>query len=893
MTTIPLDIKREKTKLKTIMLQTNLSLIKIKEADQRNLSISHIETFLSQYQVKSIIGFTLYLSEIWRDLSHQSTKKTNGISRTSFSKYFPLPGLINVRLFNIFDANKDNYLSPKEFIEGMTILFSESLKNTIKFIFLFYDFNNDGFIDRDDIRVVLSYIPVLYDFEAMVNLEEEVFNALNEIFGKKEKMNLNQFFHCIIDEENYELIIPIISFFYEKKPFNNEEIDLFYKNYINKSKGNIYEIEGIVNIEKIDEKKENKNDLIEFQNDSKNNQKMKTKEKPYLDIINSNEKKENKFHSNNYIIKIDNNFQKDNQIDCKQLESKKSGSTRQLLSLQSNIKAKTQFTSRNEKSPLKNKFIRPNSTPILQDNNNEKLKLMATSAGFLKFRKSIPTIINSCKILKEIEIQNLIAYNDENKSESKEKDENSAFSSEENYDDDEYDGIKFDGQTSKKDSQKLFSKENKYESYLYKLTPSSHTLKKLYFKLYNKDLFYFKTKKSKYHQGMHNLNGLFLEFDEENNVKTINNKIYYTFNLINPKKKTHLYLSDDIEIYEDWINILKNVTNYAKTEDLYIVKEEIGHGKFSKVYLGKEKKTNRKVAIKRINKKKLTENDLDLLKTEIDILRICQHPNIIKLYKIIETPTNLDLIMEYCPGGNLYYYLQKRALDLEEKEVAKYIHKISTAVYTMHNLGIIHRDLKLSNIVMTDSTSFADIRILDFGLSKILGPGEKCNESYGTPGYAAPEVIKENKYDFKADIWSIGVITYFLFSSKLPFNYTNKNGKKDYIKNTLEDEVKFDGKEWKNISSEGIKFIKDTMNKNVDERINIKNVLEHEWIKKYYNENVKQRRSIKNTYGYSKASDFRLYASIMKKNIEKVTVKTDRKKSNSLNNLIVVKKPDE
>ena len=158
---------------------------------------------------------------------------------------------------------------------------------------------------------------------------------------------------------------------------------------------------------------------------------------------------------------------------------------------------------------------------------------------------------------------------------------------------------------------------------------------------------------------MHNLNGLFLEFDEENNVKTINNKIYYTFNLINPKKKTHLYLSDDIEIYEDWIYILKNVTNYAKTEDLYIINEEIGNGKFSKVYLGKEKKTNRKVAIKRINKKKLTENDLDLLKTEIDILRICQHPNIIKLYKIIETPSNLDLIMEYCPGGNLYYYWQK------------------------------------------------------------------------------------------------------------------------------------------------------------------------------------------------------------------------------------------
>ena len=586
---------------------------------------------------------------------------------------------------------------------------------------------------------------------------------------------------------------------------------------------------------------------------------------------------------------MDTNCEKEKKYDDNKLNIKTNGSNQQLFALNSNSKEKATLILNNDKKKLKNNYIRPNSTPILQEtNNNEKIRLMATSAGFLKLRKTIPTIIYACKILKDIEIQNLIK---DNENQSKENNEDSDFYSEENYED-EYEGLKYDNQYPKKNN-KLLNNDDRYESYLYKLTFPSHKLKKLYFKLYNKDLFYFKTKKSKYHQGMHNLNGLFLEFDEENNVKTINNKLYYIFYLVNPNKKIHMYLSDDIHIYEDWISILKNVTNYAKTEDLYIVKEEIGHGKFSKVYLGKEKKTNRKVAIKRINKKKLTENDLDLLKTEIDILKICQHPNIIKLYKIIETPTNLDLIMEYCPGGNLYYYFQKRALDLEEKEVAKYIHKISTAVYTMHNLGIIHRDLKLSNIVMTDSTSFADIRILDFGLSKILGPGEKCNESYGTPGYAAPEVIKENKYDFKADIWSIGVITYFLFSSKLPFNYTNKNGKKDYIKNTLEDEVKFDGKEWKNISSEGIKFIKDTMNKNVDERINIKNVLEHEWIKKYYNENVKERRSIKNTYGYSKASDFRLYASIMKKNIEKVTVKTDRKKSNSLNNLIVVRKPDE
>ena len=842
------EIKRLKPKLKTVVYKEKLSLLKLN--DSRKLSITNLETFLSQYQIKSLIGFTLYLSEIWKELSIHSENKAKGINRVSFKRYFPLPGLLNVRLFNLFDINKNNYLSPRGFIEGMTVLFSESLTKLIKFVFCFYDFNNDGYVERDDIRVVLSYIPILYDFEEMINCNEELFNALNDIFGKKEKMDLSQFTNSIIDEENYELIIPIFSYFYEKKPFDNEEIDLFYQSFINNSKGNIYEIEGIVNIEKIEDLKDNlKDDLKLNLQDLKENspQKIKIKNQKEFPIVNV---EENKYFSNKEIAKV-NNIPK----------------------------------------PNINNFPRRKSTPFLHSQMDEKLKLMATSAGFLKIRKTIPTIINSCKILKHFEVENLIIKENEKENE---KDNNSYFDSEDESEDDEYEGIKFDGQLNlKKNKKNKNYEDNKYESYLYKLTPSSHNLKKMYFKLYNKDLFYFKTKKSKYHQGMHNLNGYFLEINEENNIETINNKQYYFFTLINPKIKNHKYLTDDIEIYENWINILKNITNYEKTEDLYIIKNEIGNGKFSKVYLGIEKKTNRKVAIKRVQKDNLSEDDLDLIKTEIDILKVCQHPNVIKLYNIIETSKTIEIIMEYCPGDNLYYYLSKRNFIIKEEEIVKIIHKISTAVFTMHNLGIIHRDLKLSNIVMTDSTSFADIRILDFGLSKILGPGEKCNESYGTPGYAAPEVIRQNKYDFKADIWSIGVITYFLFCAKLPFDYINKgNGKKDFIKNTLEDEVKFIGKEWDNVSKEGIQFIKDLMNKNVDERVDIKKVLEHEWIKKYYNDNVKDRKLSKISYAH-KRSDFRLYSTIMKSNFETVNINNTKNNSVSQNNIVSIRKNSE
>ena len=127
--------------------------------------------------------------------------------------------------------------------------------------------------------------------------------------------------------------------------------------------------------------------------------------------------------------------------------------------------------------------------------------------------------------------------------------------------------------------------------------------------------------------------------------------------------------------------------------------------------------------------------------------------------------------------------------------------------------------------------------------------------------------FEENKYDYKADIWSIGVITYFLFSGKLPFDYVsnNKKGKVDIIYNTLHDEIKFDNCErWKTISPEGICFIKELLNKDPEKRLNIKEVLEHKWIKKYYEDVIDRRKSSTNGSGYPNniESVFKMYATI-------------------------------
>ena len=194
-----------------------------------------------------------------------------------------------------------------------------------------------------------------------------------------------------------------------------------------------------------------------------------------------------------------------------------------------------------------------------------------------------------------------------------------------------------------------------------------------------------------------------------------------------------------------------------------------------------------------------------------------------------------------------YSYLNKIKFNLTEKQIATYIHDICKAVYSMHNLGIIHRDLKLSNIALTNHNNKIEIRILDFGLSKILGPNQFCNEGYGTPGYAAPEVISRFNYSYEADVWSIGAIAYFLCERKLPFDYVRFGcDEKDIIENTLLDEVRFDKVIIQKCSKYAVKFIKDLMNKNTSERPNIRKVLEHEWFQIFFKNEVKKRRI--NTY---------------------------------------------
>ena len=213
--------------------------------------------------------------------------------------------------------------------------------------------------------------------------------------------------------------------------------------------------------------------------------------------------------------------------------------------------------------------------------------------------------------------------------------------------------------------------------------------------------------------------------------------------------------------------------------------DDIGEGKFGLVKLGVHKSTKERVAIKIIQKSSMKDNDAELVRTEIDIMKLCHHPNIVRLLDHFENAEYIFIVMEYLNGGSLTNYLKKNKFNLSDKRILEIIYQIALGLQYLHQYGIVHRDLKPDNIMMTEKKDMNQIKIMDFGLSKIMGPKETVDDGFGTLCYVAPEVLLRIPYNREIDIWSMGVIFYFMSSGSLPFDDDSDNeeviGKKNLL----------------------------------------------------------------------------------------------------------------
>ncbi|XP_053714321.1 serine/threonine-protein kinase MARK2 isoform X9 [Synchiropus splendidus] len=202
----------------------------------------------------------------------------------------------------------------------------------------------------------------------------------------------------------------------------------------------------------------------------------------------------------------------------------------------------------------------------------------------------------------------------------------------------------------------------------------------------------------------------------------------------------------------------------------YRLLKTIGKGNFAKVKLARHVLTGKEVAVKIIDKTQLNSSSLQKLFREVRIMKMLNHPNIVKLFEVIETEKTLYLVMEYASGGEVFDYLVAHGR-MKEKEACAKFRQIVSAVQYCHQKCIVHRDLKAENLLLDADMN---IKIADFGFSNEFTLGNKLDTFCGSPPYAAPELFQGKKYDGpEVDVWSLGVILYTLVSGSLPFDGQN------------------------------------------------------------------------------------------------------------------------
>ncbi|XP_053606512.1 SNF-related serine/threonine-protein kinase [Plodia interpunctella] len=210
----------------------------------------------------------------------------------------------------------------------------------------------------------------------------------------------------------------------------------------------------------------------------------------------------------------------------------------------------------------------------------------------------------------------------------------------------------------------------------------------------------------------------------------------------------------------------------GKIAGLYDLLDTLGSGHFAVVKLARHVFTGEKVAVKVIDKSKLDEVSKSHLFQEVRCMKLVQHPNVVRLYEVIDTQTKLYLILELGDGGDLYDYIMRHESGLSESLARDYFRQIVRAISYCHRLHVVHRDLKPENVVFFEKLGV--VKLTDFGFSNKFCPGQKLETSCGSLAYSAPEILLGDSYDAPAvDVWSLGVILYMLVCGQAPFQEAN------------------------------------------------------------------------------------------------------------------------
>eukprot|EP00904_Undaria_pinnatifida_P003902 jgi/Undpi1/13512/HiC_scaffold_8.g03171.m1 len=207
------------------------------------------------------------------------------------------------------------------------------------------------------------------------------------------------------------------------------------------------------------------------------------------------------------------------------------------------------------------------------------------------------------------------------------------------------------------------------------------------------------------------------------------------------------------------------------------MREVLGVGSTSTCYRCVNRRSKKQFACKVIDKRAMDPKLkplLDQFQVEIQVLQLLRHPNIIHMEDVFESDVKIHMVMEIMQGGELFDYVVEKGT-LSESEASVMVRKVTSALSYMHSLNIIHRDLKPENLLLASKGAIPEVKIIDFGLAKVLGATEDSAQSFlGTRGYLAPEMLQRESYNKEVDVWALGVIVFVLLCGCLPFDDDSK-----------------------------------------------------------------------------------------------------------------------
>lgn len=286
---------------------------------------------------------------------------------------------------------------------------------------------------------------------------------------------------------------------------------------------------------------------------------------------------------------------------------------------------------------------------------------------------------------------------------------------------------------------------------------------------------------------------------------------------------------------------LHNKITDSLVKETYNVGKVLGHGASGEVYLVTHKLNGQKFACK-VVKKNANMNDAQSMSTEIEIMKRIRHRHIVSMYELYETPKCLWIVLELVDGGDLYHFLAS-ATDYTEIVAARHMKQVLQGIHYLHSLGVVHRDLKLDNLLLT-SGSMGDIKIADFGLSALVRIDEdgydpeesnkrkrykQLKDMWGTKEYFAPEVI-EQAYGPQADVWALGCVLYELLCGEQAFPVKEHDTETKFYGRIAKGEIDLSKPVFKKISEDAKMLLKGMLKVDPTQRLSASECLLHPWI---------------------------------------------------------------